>query len=91
MAYGCQWLTLCVCLHFLSDKSEANLAKYAAIRDFAKLHNVTAFPAGRGIGHQVMVEEGLVLPGKMVVASDSHSNMYTIFFCCLRPRYFANA
>ncbi len=29
-----------------------------------------------GIGHQLMVERGYVLPGTFVVASDSHSNMY---------------
>jgi homoaconitate hydratase len=34
------------------------------------------YPAGRGIGHQIMCEEGYAFPGTMVVASDSHSNMY---------------
>ena len=34
------------------------------------------YPAGRGIGHQIMCEEGYAWPGTMVVASDSHSNMY---------------
>jgi homoaconitate hydratase len=43
---------------------------------FADHHGIDNFPPGRGIGHQVMVEEGYVLPGSMVVASDSHSNMY---------------
>ena len=33
-------------------------------------------PAGSGIGHQIMVEEGYAWPGTLVVASDSHSNMY---------------
>ena len=34
------------------------------------------YPPGTGIGHQIMVEKGYVLPGTFVVASDSHSNMY---------------
>ena len=34
------------------------------------------YPAGSGIGHQIMVERGYVVPGSFVVASDSHSNMY---------------
>ncbi len=34
------------------------------------------YPPGTGIGHQIMVEQGYVLPGDFVVASDSHSNMY---------------
>ena len=36
----------------------------------------TSIPPGTGIGHQIMVENGYVLPGTFVVASDSHSNMY---------------
>src|SRR6266436_945550 len=32
--------------------------------------------AGTGISHQVMVEQGYVVPGALVVASDSHSNLY---------------
>ena len=36
----------------------------------------TAYPAGRGIGHQIMIEEGYVKPGGFCVASDSHSNIY---------------
>ncbi|MDH3457162.1 MAG: aconitase family protein, partial [Gemmatimonadota bacterium] len=34
------------------------------------------YPAGMGIGHQIMVAHGYVVPGALVVASDSHSNMY---------------
>ncbi len=62
--------------HDIQNKSEGNLAKYAAIEAFAAKHGVAFFPAGRGISHQVMVEEGFVLPGTMVVGSDSHSNIY---------------
>ena len=51
------------------------MKKYAEIRDFAARHGVDFYPAGRGIGHQVMCEEGYVFPNRMVVASDSHSNM----------------
>ena len=62
--------------HNIQDTGEANLAKYAAIEGFAKKHGVVFHGAGRGIGHQVMVEEGYAWPGTLVVASDSHSNMY---------------
>ncbi len=34
------------------------------------------FEGGRGICHQVMVEEGLVKPGDLVVATDSHTTTY---------------
>ncbi len=62
--------------HDIQNTSPDNLAKYAKIEAFAKAHGVAFFPAGRGIGHQVMVEEGFVIPGTYVVGSDSHSNLY---------------
>src|SRR5216684_2096939 len=62
--------------HDIQNKEDANLAKYRAIEAFAKQHGVDFYPAGSGIGHQIMVERGYVEPGSFVVASDSHSNMY---------------
>ncbi|ORZ21049.1 hypothetical protein BCR41DRAFT_377376 [Lobosporangium transversale] len=62
--------------HDVQNKSEKNLAKYATIEAFAGENRVDFYPAGRGIGHQVMVEEGYAFPGTLTVASDSHSNMY---------------
>jgi homoaconitate hydratase len=56
--------------------SEANIEKYRAIEVFAAEQGVTFYPAGSGIGHQLMIERGHVVPGDLVVASDSHSNMY---------------
>ncbi len=62
--------------HDIQNKSEDNLKKYAAIEAFAREHGIDFFPAGSGIGHQIMCERGYVTPGSFVVASDSHSNMY---------------
>jgi homoaconitate hydratase len=62
--------------HDIQNKDEANLKKYRAIEGFAKEQGVDFYPAGSGIGHQIMVERGYVVPGSFVVASDSHSNMY---------------
>jgi homoaconitate hydratase len=62
--------------HDIQNKDEANQKKYRAIEAFAKEHGVDFYPAGSGIGHQIMVERGYVVPGSFVVASDSHSNMY---------------
>ncbi|MCO5583783.1 hypothetical protein L7F22_037697 [Adiantum nelumboides] len=42
-------------------------------------------PRGRGIGHQVMVEEGYAFPQTLAVASDSHSNMYGGVGCVGTP------
>ncbi len=71
--------------HDIQNKSEKNLQKYAGIEVFAREMGVDFYPAGRGIGHQVMVEEGYAWPGTMVVASDSHSNMYGGIGCLGTP------
>jgi homoaconitate hydratase len=62
--------------HDIQNQDETNQKKYRAIEAFAKEHGVDFYPAGSGIGHQIMVERGYVVPGSFVVASDSHSNMY---------------
>jgi homoaconitate hydratase len=62
--------------HDIQNTSAENLGKYAAIEAFARQHGIVFHPAGSGIGHQLMVERGFVHPGSLVVASDSHSNMY---------------
>jgi len=71
--------------HDIQNKSEKNLEKYKKIEEFAKNMGVDFYPAGRGIGHQIMVEEGYAFPGAMVVASDSHSNMYGGIGCLGTP------
>src|SRR3954453_19385825 len=62
--------------HDIQNTSPENLAKYATIEKFAREHDIDFYPAGTGISHQVMVEQGYVIPGALVVASDSHSNFY---------------
>ena len=62
--------------HDIQNHDEANLKKYRSIEAFAREHGVDFYPAGSGIGHQIMMERGYVQPGSFVVASDSHSNMY---------------
>jgi homoaconitate hydratase len=62
--------------HDIQNTSPDNLAKYAKIEAFAREHGIDFYPAGTGISHQVIVEQGYVIPGSMVVASDSHSNLY---------------
>ncbi|KAK0310270.1 mitochondrial Homoaconitase [Friedmanniomyces endolithicus] len=71
--------------HDVQNKSEKNLKKYTQIEEFAKSQGVDFYPAGRGIGHQIMVEEGYAWPGTMAVASDSHSNMYGGVACLGTP------
>lgn len=49
--------------HDVQNKSESNLKKYRQIEEFAKKQGVDFYGAGRGIGHQIMVEEGYAFPG----------------------------
>jgi homoaconitate hydratase len=62
--------------HDIQNRDPANVRKYDDIRAFAAEQGVDFYPAGTGIGHQIMVAQGYVVPGSLVVASDSHSNMY---------------
>lgn len=62
--------------HDVQNKSDSNLKKYKQIEEFAKKHGVDFYPAGRGIGHQIMVEAGYAWPASLTVASDSHANHY---------------
>ncbi|KAF2810831.1 homoaconitase mitochondrial precursor [Mytilinidion resinicola] len=71
--------------HDVQNKSEKNLTKYRQIEEFARKQGVRFYPAGRGIGHQIMVEEGYAWPGTLAVASDSHTNMYGGIGCLGTP------
>jgi homoaconitate hydratase len=62
--------------HDIQNTTPKNLEKYAKIDAFAREQGVDYYPPGTGISHQVMVEQGYVVPGALVVASDSHSNLY---------------
>jgi homoaconitate hydratase len=71
--------------HNIQDTSEKNIEKYRQIESFSREMGADFYPAGRGIGHQIMCEEGYAWPGTMVVASDSHSNMYGGLGCLGTP------
>ena len=46
------------------------------VRRFAQEQGVRLFDVGRGICHQVLVEEKIAGPGKIILGSDSHSTGY---------------
>ncbi len=50
-------------------------------RVYAKGRGIRLFDVGRGICHQVLMEEGLVQPGGVVLGSDSHSTTYGAVGC----------
>jgi 3-isopropylmalate/(R)-2-methylmalate dehydratase large subunit len=63
---------------FLDHAAPAPTTKHAEnhriIREFVRDQNIPHFfDVGRGICHQVLIEEGLALPGEIVLGSDSHT------------------
>ena len=46
------------------------------VRRFAAEQGVCLFEVGRGICHQVLVEEQIARPGRIVIGTDSHSTAY---------------
>jgi methanogen homoaconitase large subunit len=51
------------------------------IREWGNRHGCRVFDVGRGICHQVLMEEGLSQPGGIVLGSDSHSTTYGAVAC----------
>ena len=62
----------------------ANVEVATAQRDarrYARERGIQLFDVGRGICHQVLMEEGLAQPGGIVLGSDSHSTTYGAVGC----------
>jgi 3-isopropylmalate/(R)-2-methylmalate dehydratase large subunit len=60
--------------HAVPPPTTKHADNHKKIREFVKDQGIPHFfDVGRGICHQVLVEEGLALPGEIVVGSDSHT------------------
>jgi 3-isopropylmalate/(R)-2-methylmalate dehydratase large subunit len=64
--------------HFTPNKDIASAKQVKAIREFALEHHLAHFyEVGRmGIEHALLPEQGLVLPGDVVIGADSHTCTY---------------
>jgi 3-isopropylmalate/(R)-2-methylmalate dehydratase large subunit len=64
--------------HFVPNKDIASAIQAKVLRDFAMEHRLTHYyEVGRmGIEHALLPEQGLVLPGDVVVGADSHTCTY---------------
>lgn len=49
---------------------------HVLLREFAHKHDIDLVDVMQGVCHQVMMENGKVLPGSIVLGTDSHSCMY---------------
>lgn len=69
-------------LDHVAPASNVEVAKAQAdARRYAREHGIRLFDVGRGICHQVLMEEGLAQPGGIVLGSDSHSTTYGAVGC----------
>jgi 3-isopropylmalate/(R)-2-methylmalate dehydratase large subunit len=64
--------------HFTPNKDINSAQQCKALRDFAKEQDITHYyEVGRmGIEHVLLPEEGIVLPGDLVIGADSHTCTY---------------
>ncbi len=64
--------------HFTPNKDIKSAIQSKILRDFAKKYNIkNYFEVGRvGIEHVLLPEQGLVLPGDLVIGADSHTCTY---------------
>ena len=63
--------------HFVPAKDERSAALQKLLRDWAAHQGVAYYEQGRGgIEHQVLVEEGWVVPGSVIAGGDSHTCTY---------------
>jgi len=64
--------------HYVPNKDVASAEQAAEMRRFAKKWKLgNYFEVGRGgICHQVMIDEGFVAPGRLIVGADSHTCTY---------------
>lgn len=72
-----------IVIHFDHAYPAPNLIAAEAqkkIIDFMKKENIENF-YHQGVCHQVMIEEGFVSPGRVIIGGDSHSNTYGAFGC----------
>jgi 3-isopropylmalate/(R)-2-methylmalate dehydratase large subunit len=63
--------------HAVPAPTTEHAQNHAEIRAFVQQHGIQHFfEVGRGICHQVISEEALVLPGEVILGSDSHSTHF---------------
>lgn len=64
--------------HYVPNKDVASAKQAKKMREFAKRHRIhNYFEVGSGgVCHQLMIEQGFVAPGRLIVGADSHTCSY---------------
>jgi len=70
-------LSIIVLDHVIPAASEKTATNHKNIREFVKNQKIKNFyDIGEGVCHQIVVERGHALPGKLILGSDSHTCSY---------------
>ena len=62
--------------HVAPSSNETFSKVHKRMRRFAFKHGISLYEVGSGVCHQLMIEEGYVRPGELVVGADSHTCTY---------------
>ena len=64
--------------HYVPNKDVASANQAKKMRDFARRHNIKNYyeVGSGGVCHQLMIEQGFVAPGRLIVGADSHTCSY---------------
>ena len=70
-------LSVIVLDHVVPASSEKTAMNHKVIREFVNNHKIKHFfDVGHGICHQIVIEKGIAIPGKLILGSDSHTCSY---------------
>jgi homoaconitate hydratase family protein len=70
-------LPIIVLDHVIPAASEKTASNHQSIREFVRSYGIeNFFDIGTGVCHQLVIEKGLALPGKLLLGSDSHTCSY---------------
>lgn len=68
--------------HYFSPANESSADVLKHNDEFCKKYGIkNVFRSGEGICHYILVEQGFVKPGMIIVGSDSHTTVYGAFGC----------
>jgi 3-isopropylmalate/(R)-2-methylmalate dehydratase large subunit len=70
-------LPIIVLDHVIPASDEKTATNHQVVREFVRKYSLPHFyDIGEGVCHQIVVEKGLALPGKILLGSDSHTCSY---------------
>ena len=62
--------------HFAPAPTKEIAQRHSYIRSFLQKKEIPSYEVGEGVCHQLLIEKGHILPGRLVLATDSHACSY---------------